>query len=137
VAQSWRNWSGSIAFRPQRIACPRDGDALAQTVCEVVNRGGMLRVIGSGHSSSDIVHCDDTLVSLRHLRGIVSVDRAACEATVRAGSTLDDLGSELYEHDLALPNHGDVATQTIDGAIGTGTHGTGHGCRIYRRCCWR
>ena len=31
----------------------------------------------------------------------------------------------LHEHDLALPDYSDVATQTIGGAIGTGTHGTG------------
>lgn len=47
-----------------------------------------------------ILQCDDTLVPLRRLRGIVSVDHAACEATVRAGSKLDDLGSALHELDL-------------------------------------
>jgi FAD/FMN-containing dehydrogenase len=44
---------------------------------------------------------------------------------VRGGTPLEELGKALYEHDLALPNYGDVATQTIGGAIGTGTHGTG------------
>ena len=122
----WRNWSGSVAFAPQRIAQPRDVDEIAALVRDVRQRGGTLRAIGSGHSSSHaILACDDTLLSLRHLRGIVSVDRGANEATVYAGSTLDDLGRALYEHDLALPNYGDVATQTIGGAIATGTHGTG------------
>jgi FAD/FMN-containing dehydrogenase len=125
MAQSWRNWSGSIAFAPQRIECPRDEEALCTLVRDARKHGRTLRVVGAGHSSSDIVRCDDTLVSLRHFKGVVSADRGACEATVRAGSTLADLGSALYAHDLALPNYGDVATQTIGGAIGTGTHGTG------------
>jgi len=125
MARSWRNWSGSIAFAPQRIECPCDEDALCALVREACASGRTLRVVGAGHSSSDIVRCDDTLVSLRHLKGIVSADRDACEATVRAGSTLADLGSALYAHDLAMPNYGDVATQTIGGAVGTGTHGTG------------
>jgi FAD/FMN-containing dehydrogenase len=37
------------------------------------------------------------------------------------------LGRALYEQDLALPNYGDVATHTIGGAVGTGTHGSGVG----------
>src|SRR4051812_8498797 len=98
MAQSWRNWSGSIAFAPQRIECPRDEDALCALVRDARARGGTLRVVGAGHSSSDIVRCDDTLVSLRHFKGVVSVERGACEATVRAGSTLADLGSALYAH---------------------------------------
>jgi len=125
MAGSWRNWSGSIAFAPRRIECPRDEEALCALVASACADGRTLRVVGAGHSSSDIVRCDDTLVSLSHFKGIVSADRAACEATVRAGSTLADLGRDLYTHDLAMPNYGDVATQTIGGAVGTGTHGTG------------
>jgi len=125
MSGDWRNWSGSVVFRPARIACPEDAAELAAIVQDVAARGGQLRVVGTGHSSNDLLRCEDTLVSLKAMRGIVSVDRGRCEATVQAGSTLEDLGSALYAHDLALPNYGDVATQTIGGAIGTGTHGTG------------
>src|SRR3954462_199402 len=105
MARSWRNWSGSIAFAPRRIECPRDEDAICALVADACASDRTLRVVGAGHSSSDIVRCDDTLVSLRHFKGIVSADRGACEATVRAGSTLADLGRELYTHDLAMPNY--------------------------------
>lgn len=125
MGELWRNWSGSIAYRPQRIACPRDEDEVASLVREAAARHGALRVVGAGHSSSDIVRCEDTLVSLRHFAGIVEADPDAREAVVGAGSTLEDLGTALYEHDLALPNYGDVSTQTIGGAISTGTHGSG------------
>ena len=84
-----------------------------------------MRVAGAGHSSTDLASTTDTLLSLARLHGVISVDPARCRATVAAGSTLQELGKSLYEHDLALPNYGDVATQTIGGAIGTGTHGTG------------
>ena len=121
----WRNWSGSIAYRPRCIACPRDEDEVVALVRDTAARGGVLRGVGAGHSSSDIVRCEDTLVSLRHFAGIAEADTHAGEAVVGAGSTLEELGTALYEHDLALPNYGDVATQTIGGAIGTGTHGSG------------
>src|SRR5690606_5215544 len=111
--------------RPRRIACPRDDGEVAALVRKTAARGGVLRAVGAGHSSSEIVGCDDTLVSLRHFTGIVEADPNAGEAVVGAGSTLDELGAQLYERDLALPNYGDVATQTIGGAVGTGTHGSG------------
>lgn len=121
----WRNWSGSVAFRPRDIARPRDTEALCQLVADSAARGEPVRVVGAGHSSNDILASEGRLVSLEHFKALHAVDREACEATVGAGAVLSELGRALYEHDLALPNYGDVATQTIGGAISTGTHGTG------------
>lgn len=125
MAARWHNWSGSVSFEPARHARPHDADELAHLVRDTHARGGTLRVVGAGHSSNPILVAEDTLVSLEHLSGVIHADRAACTARVHAGSTLQALGRALYAHDLALPNYGDIATQTIGGAIGTGTHGTG------------
>ena len=125
MGELWRNWSGSIACQPRRIVCPRDEGEMQALMREAAEQGRVVRAIGTGHSSSDIVRCEDTLVSLRHFTGVVEADPKGLEAVVGAGSTLEDLGKSLYERDLALPNYGDVATQTIGGAVGTGTHGSG------------
>jgi FAD/FMN-containing dehydrogenase len=45
--------------------------------------------------------------------------------TVAAGSMLHDVNLALHRHGLALANMGDIAVQTVAGAIATGTHGTG------------
>ena len=124
-AAPWRNWSGSVVFRPRRQAHPRDAGEVQQLVRATAERGGSLRVVGAGHSSNDILRGEDTLLVTDALCGLVSADRARCTAVVRAGTQLEELGRALYEHDLALPNYGDVATQTIGGAVGTGTHGSG------------
>ena len=126
-AALWRNWSGSVAFRPQRQVHPRDVDEVRALVRETATRGGTLRVVGAGHSSNDILRGEDTLLVTDQLTGVISADRARCTAVVRAGTQLQELGRALYEQDLALPNYGDVATQTIGGAVGTGTHGSGVG----------
>lgn len=125
MADTWRNWSGSVAFRPATLAHPGSEDALASLVRAVHQRGGNVRCVGAGHSANGILRTEDALVSMMGLEGVISVDREGCEATVYAGTELAELGRCLYGHDLALPNYGDVATQTIGGAIGTGTHGTG------------
>ena len=45
--------------------------------------------------------------------------------TARAGTTLKELNADLERHGLTLHNMGDIAEQTLAGAISTGTHGTG------------
>lgn len=119
------NWSGSQRFRPSRIAIPRDESELAAIVGTVASRGGTLRPVGSMHSSSPLYVTDDTLVSLDAFTGIKAHDPSAHTAVVGAGMVLRELGDALAELGLAMPNYGDVATQTIAGALGTGTHGSG------------
>lgn len=45
--------------------------------------------------------------------------------TVEAGCPLSVLSTELLARGLALANLGDIAEQTVAGAIQTGTHGSG------------
>ena len=124
-----RNWSGSLRFRPARIEAPESEAELQQLVRTLAGQGRTLRPIGSAHSSSAVVATDDVLVSLRHFSGLRSYDRQTCRARVGAGMLLSDLGEALAEVGLAMPNYGDVATQTLAGALGTGTHGSGQ--RLY------
>lgn len=125
MARVWRNWSGSVTNRPRRWLRPSSEDALQSTLERLAPADWPIRAIGAGHSSSAVVDAPGTLLAMDRLRGLVSVDASVHQATVLAGTTLSDLGRELYAHDLMLPNYGDVATQTIGGAIGTGTHGSG------------
>lgn len=110
---------------PLREYTPTDEPTLARIVRSAAYRGRHVRPVGTGHSSSALVECSDYLLSLKEMQGVVRVDAANLRATVRPGTALAELGRRLYEHDLAMPNYGDIATQTIAGAIGTGTHGTG------------
>jgi len=123
--RAWRNWSGSVRAEPRTRLRPRDEDEVARAVCEARDAGRTLRVVATGHSSHDMLAADDILLDGRGLRGVVATDRRALRARVRPGTKLQALGHSLYGKDLALPNYGDVATQTLGGAIGTGTHGTG------------
>ena len=124
-AVAWRNWSGSVQARPAHFHRPCDADELAAVVRGVHARGGTLRAVATGHSSNEQLVAEDTMVCTRGLSGLLHADRATFEAEVWAGTELEELGRALYEHDLALPNYGDVATQTIGGAVSTGTHGSG------------
>lgn len=117
----WNNWAGNVDCQPSQIVEPR---SLAE-VRSSLGGSDPIRVAGSGHSFTPIVATDGTLISLRHLTGILAVDRAAMTAEIAAGTRIADLGAELQSAGLALANQGDVDVQMIAGAISTGTHGTG------------
>lgn len=125
MSEQFQNWSGSLRFAPKRIEKPETEEEVCRLVRRVADNGGTLRVVGQGHSSSPLVATGDTLLSLENYTGVESADPEAGEAWVRAGTSLEEMGEELLEHELAVHNQGDINVQQIAGAIGTGTHGTG------------
>ncbi len=84
-----------------------------------------MKAAGSGHSFTDIACTSGVQVSLDGMTRFVSHDPDSRTATVEAGISLRRLGNELAARGLALENLGDVAYQTLAGAISTATHGTG------------
>jgi FAD/FMN-containing dehydrogenase len=123
--REWQNWSGSVACRPVVLAAPTSEAEVADLVRAAARAGQPVRVAATGHSFVPLCASDGVLLSLRGLSGVVSADRAAGLATVRAGSTIEDLGPLLRAQGVALANMGDIDRQGIAGAISTGTHGTG------------
>ena len=117
----WRNWAGDQVCQPRELARPASLDELRATVAAA----DKARVAGAGHSFTDAVLTDGTLISLDGLRRVVDVDRASGLVRVEAGITLNALSEGLAAHGLAMPNLGDIDVQSIAGAMATGTHGTG------------
>jgi L-gulono-1,4-lactone dehydrogenase len=123
--RSWRNWAGNQSCSPAAIVTPSAEDQLVDVVREAATAGRRVKVVGSGHSFTDIACTDGTLVDLARYGKVLSTDPAAGTVTVQAGITLARLGEELAARGLAVENLGDVAYQTVAGATSTGTHGTG------------
>lgn len=121
---NWHNWSGTVSCDPAHYHEPTTEEEI-HSIIKRADPGETIRVAGSGHSFSEVVPTDDTLLSLASFTGVTNVDREQNRATVRAGTTLHDLGETLETHGLAMRNMGDIDRQTIAGAIATGTHGTG------------
>lgn len=115
---TFTNWSGSLTCSPRSWVRASDAGEVAETVRQAGRDGRIVRPLGSGHSSMPVMTTDDVLLSLDDMRGVVSVDRDAGLARVLPGTGLAD-------HGLGMENLGDVDYQSIAGAIGTGTHGTG------------
>src|SRR3954447_10301590 len=121
----WRNWAGDQVCAPTRYEAPRSEAELQKVVADAAAAGLTVRAVGSGHSFTDAACTDGVMVSLDHLRQIVDVDRLSGLVEVQGGIKLDALGGLLAQHGLAMENLGDIAVQSLAGAISTATHGTG------------
>jgi FAD-linked oxidoreductase len=118
-----RNWAGDQIWAPSVAVEPRSEAELV----DAMGPARRLRVIGSGHSFTDIAATDGVQVSLRRMSSVLDVDGTL--ARVQGGIRLRELGVELAARGLAMENLGDVDAQTLAGAMATGTHGTGVGYR--------
>lgn len=122
---TWRNWAGNQVAHPQSIESPRNVGELAEVVAQASALGQKIKAVGSGHSFTSAAATDGRMLRLENLRGITHVDREKNQVTVGAGTRLSELNNLLNAEGLALANMGDIAYQTVAGAISTSTHGTG------------
>ena len=122
---TWRNWAGNQIAHPQSIESPRDVSELAAVISEASSRGQKVKAVGSGHSFTSAAATDGRMLRLDNMTGISHIDRSKNQVTVGAGTRLSELNTLLHAEGLAMANLGDIAYQTVAGAISTSTHGTG------------
>ncbi|WP_397538727.1 D-arabinono-1,4-lactone oxidase [Rummeliibacillus pycnus] len=123
--RKWQNWAGNVKGTPTQSLLPHDTKQLSNLIWNTQKQHKTIRVTGAAHSFSPIAKPDDIAISLHNMRGLIDINRDTGEATFWAGTYLYEIGPILAQFGFALANMGDIHEQTIAGAIGTGTHGTG------------
>lgn len=126
---TWHNWSGNVRAAPTLLVAPKYEAAIVDAIAAAATAGMTVRAVGAGHSFNPLACTDGLLLDLRRYAGIVAIDRHAQLVTVRSGISLWQLSTELDRAGLALDSLGTLASQTVAGAMSTGTHGTGIGHR--------
>ena len=126
----WRNWARIHSVHPAYYHRPTTTAEIQGVVRYAHEHRQKVRVAGCGHSPSDIVLCSEHIIDLMRFNRVLSVSSAARTITMQAGVSVGAMLSALAEHDLTLPTTGTIGDQTVGGILGTGTHGTGTGCRI-------
>ena len=125
TSRLWRNWSGLATAHPAQVISPGDPAEVADAVVAARTNGLTVKMVGTGHSFTDIAVGNGLMLRPDRLVGVRSVDREAMTVTVLSGTPLHQLNDTLHDLGLALHNLGDIDQQTVAGAISTGTHGTG------------
>lgn len=116
----WRNWSGIESAYPAVRSAPTSEAELAKVL---KTTPVPIRPVGAGHSFTGLVPTAGTLMTLDQVAGIARWE--GDEAVVWTGTRLGALGPALAAKGRAMPNLPDINKQSLGGAIGTGTHGTG------------
>ena len=124
MSVKWKNWSGSQQHQARQLAQPRSVPELQDLLSQASDQHLKVRPIGSAHSFVPF-WTDDILLSLDQMKGIVHVDKDQDQVTMLAGTKLHEIGPPLWDAGYSMTNMGDIDRQSIAGAIGTGTHGTG------------
>ena len=120
----WTNWSGSVNCNPKTISQPVTEAELQQQVRQASGEGKTIRTTGTGHSFVPLCAVDEMLISLDRMQGMVDSPGQG-QMRFWAGTKLHQVGDPLWRAGMAMANMGDIDRQSLAGAIGTGTHGTG------------
>ena len=123
----WTNFAGDQSCEPASFERPAGTAQVAAAIGRAAEAGRTVRVAGAGHSFSEAVLTDGTLLSLERMDRVLDVDRGSGLVRVEAGITLGALSEALWDAGLAFENLGDIDVQSLAGAAATGTHGTGAG----------
>ncbi|MGH9300517.1 MAG: D-arabinono-1,4-lactone oxidase [Acidimicrobiales bacterium] len=124
----WTNWAGNQRCAPVKVARPSGAEDLVNLVNETAEAGRTLKVVGSGHSFTDVACTNGVMVRMDGHDKVLETDHSDPDhplVRVQAGIKLGDLNDALADRGMALRNLGDIAYQTVAGAMSTSTHGTG------------
>ncbi|WP_034915729.1 D-arabinono-1,4-lactone oxidase [Erwinia sp. 9145] len=123
-SQVW-NWARNETLGKKRIVVAPQNEAELQSV--VAACGGNVRIMGSKMSSGRMLKLtapDDMLVDLQHLSGLIALTEDS--ATFAGGTPLHEVYEVLAGVGRMLPSSpGVIASQSLAGALATGTHGQG------------
>lgn len=124
--KQWRNRAGNQQCKPQRRLYPETRDALIKCVTTSASKDQKIRAVGAGYSRSSLVCTDGSLIDLRNLNRILSVDKTTKQVCVQAGCSIAQLNEDLASYGLALSNQAATADINLAGALATASHGSGH-----------
>ena len=122
---TFRNWADTFGCQPELYFEPKDVEEVREIVLLAKANGKKVRVLGKGHSPSDLCFTNDYLISLKNINRILAVDEASGRVKVETGITITELNEELSRNRLALSVLGSVSDLTLGGVISTATHGSG------------
>lgn len=118
------NWARNVVFGAKEVVRPASVDELPAAVVSAPS----VRVVGSGHSFSDVADTDGVHIDVSGLDGEPELRTApdgARTVLVAAGWTYWRLSVWLHERGLALSNLASLPHISVAGSIATGTHGSG------------
>ncbi|XP_035308999.1 L-gulonolactone oxidase [Cricetulus griseus] len=121
----FQNWAKTYGCCPEMYYQPTSVEEVREVLTLARQQNKRVKVVGGGHSPSDIACTDGFMIHMGKMNRVLQVDKEKKQVTVEAGILLTDLHPQLDKYGLAMSNLGAVSDVTIAGVIGSGTHNTG------------
>ncbi|MFN8236890.1 MAG: D-arabinono-1,4-lactone oxidase [Chitinophagales bacterium] len=115
------NWAKNVQSTVNNYFQPES----EEEIIALVRQYAKIRLVGTGHSWSDICQTNEAIINLDYYNKIISIDKVNKIVKTQAGIKIWQLNQLLDKEGLALKNLGSIDRQSITGAISTGTHGSG------------
>ncbi len=125
MSKNWKNWAETVNIQVEDILKPSSEEEMRMIIQQANQNKKTIRMVGNGHSFSDLIKTNSLLVSMDNWSGLLDVDSKNKIARIKSGSNIKTVGEWLFDNGLAQENLGDIDVQSIAGAFSTGTHGTG------------
>ncbi|KAG2183308.1 hypothetical protein INT43_006313 [Umbelopsis isabellina] len=123
----FRNWANTFGCSPELYFEPSTEREIVEIIQLATKNKKGIKVVGSGHSPSDLALTNDYMISIHKLNRLLAVDNDKGIITVEAGMDLHTLHQVLKNNGLALSNLGSISDQSVAGVMATASHGTGTG----------
>ena len=117
-------WAKTYFSRPELYIQPHSIEEIQKVVALARRCRRRLVTVGCAHSPSDLTCTSSWMVNLDHYNKILHVDKTSKAVVMQAGIRLHELGRQVRQYGLALPNIGSIDHQSIAGALATATHGS-------------
>ncbi|KAL4728305.1 hypothetical protein ACLX1H_005048 [Fusarium chlamydosporum] len=132
-ATDWVNCIGEQKCTPKSLRKANNISDLVKAVHDGADQKLNVRIVGSGHSFSNVCPTDGILLDPHGMNQFLKLNPsslkksadAANYAFVESGITIKNLNTQLDRMGKALATMGAYDGQTLAGAISTGTHGSG------------
>lgn len=116
------NWEESIALEPTVVSYPKSTDDIIQIVTNPRQYPSPVRTAGSRHSTTHCAVSDGgTLMVMRKMDKIISIDRDAMTVTTEPGALYLDVAKKLEERWLQFYVNVEIGNLTMGSAACTGT----------------
>ena len=99
-----KNWAGNQRCVPVEVHEPTSTDEVAAVVRAAAQAGERVKVIGGGHSFTDVAMTDGHLLSLDAMNRVLRVGgNEGFDVTVQAGIRLFELNDQLAKRGFGAP----------------------------------
>ncbi len=110
------NYDGSLVSTPQRLVRPTSIEELQNILTHADQYPGPVRAMGSYHSLTPCVSSPGTIVDMRSLNRIVSIDPKNMTFTAQAGLEMIEAARELRKQNLQFVLNIEIGNMTLGSA---------------------